>query len=68
VPALGQEGITGSVWFSRPRTAISSGRGVLVVFSAGLSISSLPVCLIGDPPEMEGAMKIMLQVGVFTAT
>jgi hypothetical protein len=31
-------------------------------FSAELSISSLPVCLIDDHPEKEGAMKYMLLI------
>jgi hypothetical protein len=37
-------------------------RGEFSSFLARLSISSLPVCLMGDHPEKEGAMKYMLLI------
>ncbi len=44
------------------RTAISSRRGESSSFRRGLSIPSLPVCLIDDHPEKEGTMKYMLLI------
>jgi hypothetical protein len=39
---------------SRPLAdAISAGMGSVLPFSAGLTLPSLPICLIGDHPEKE---------------
>src|SRR5437870_13550666 len=65
-PTMGQGAGVRVGWWARAdrwRTAISSRTGrVLSLFRRGLSIPSLPVCLIGDHPEKEGAMKYMLLI------